>query len=275
MSLSDVSGNLAERLKKKREQEAAAKGVRPDHPVDFNELRVLRARILGVLIRDARISRNCAIEDCAERIGVDAQTLTQWELGLAHPSLPDLELLAYELGIPISHFWNTKTITGNNHSNAISQSEYTALRNRVVGAMLQQAREAAQLSEQELGERIDVGPEVITAYELGQKPIPMTELTSLASAVSVSLSHFLDNSSRVGSWLEQQEDFRRYQQVPKDVRSFISNPVNSVFVELAMWFSALGVNDLRGIAESILNLSRLEASKMKKIAEGILNDITL
>jgi len=42
-----------------------------------------------------------------------------------------------------------------------------------------------------------------------------------------------------------------------------------------MWFSALNVDELRGIAESILHLSRLEASKMRQIAESILNDITL
>ena len=42
-----------------------------------------------------------------------------------------------------------------------------------------------------------------------------------------------------------------------------------------MWFSTLGADELRGIAESILNLSRLEAARMRQIAEDILNDITL
>ncbi len=273
MSLSDVSGDLAARLKAAREAKFGP--AAEDKPVDFQELFALRGRILGLLIRDARLAKGCTVEECAASMGIAAQTLMDWEMGRAHPSLPEVELLAHELGVPISHFWATETMTGNTQPQALPQAEYVALRNRVVGATLRQARTTAELTPEILAENTGLTPAQITAYEMGQSPIPLTELTSLAAATNVSLSHFLESSNRVGRWLANQENYKSFSEMPDDMRSFLSNPVNASFIELAMWFSELGVNDLRGIAESILHLSRLEKDELRKIAEGILNNITL
>ncbi len=269
MSFSEI----AERLKKQREEQGGA--PLPDRPVDFPELYTLRARILGLLIRDARLAKGCSVEDCAASLEISPQTLLAWELGEASPSLPQLELLSFELGVPVNHFWSTQTLTGNSHPDVLPQDEYLALRDRVVGASLRQARAAAELSVEELAEKTGIAAEKIQAYELGQAPVPLTELTSLASATNVSLRHFLDSAGRVGHWLALQEEFQRFSQMPEEIRAFVSNPVNASFIELAMWLSQLEVDDLRGLAESILYLSRLNAQDFRRIAEGILNNITL
>ncbi len=273
MSFSDMSGDLAARLKAAREAKAGAASA--EKPVDFKELYTLRARILGVLIRDARLAKGCTVEECAASLGLNPQTLTAWELGQAHPSLPELELLAHELGVPISHFWSTETLTGNAQPNPLPQAEYVALRNRVVGALLRKARIEADLTPEALAAKTGIPAGTIDAYELGREPIPLTELTSLASATGVSLSYFLEDTNRIGRWIERQEHFRNFSQMPEDIRAFLSNPTNASFVELAMWFSEMEVEDLRGIAESILHLSRLEPEELRRIAEGILNNITL
>lgn len=273
MSFSDVSGSLADRLKKI--QEKKMHGASEEKPLDHAELYRLRGRILGVLIRDARQTRQRSIADCAASVGVDEQTLRQWEYGLSDPSLPHLELLAYDLGVPVSHFWGTETLSQNGATRPLAREDYVNLRNRVVGAQLRQARQDAGLSLEALGEQVGVSGEKLNAYELGQEAAPLTELTSIASATRVSLSHFLESGNRIGQWLAQQESFKGFSQLPEETRAFISNPTNQSFVDLAMWFSSLDVNELRGLAESILNLSRLEQNKMRRIAEGILNDITL
>ncbi|MBN1964283.1 MAG: XRE family transcriptional regulator [Anaerolineae bacterium] len=243
--------------------------------VDYEELYRLRARILGVLIRDARLARGRTVEACAASLGIPAAELVAWEHGEASPSLPQLELLAYDLSVPISHFWSTQTLTGNHSPAPFQQDEYATLRHRVVGALLRQARTKADLSVEALAERSGIPAAQLAAYELGEQAIPLTELTSLASATNVSLNFFLESSNRIGSWLERQEDFRQFVQMPATMRDFVSNPVNVSFVELAMWFSELSVDDLRGLAESILHLSRLDKAEMKRIAESILNNITL
>ena len=273
MSFSDISGNLAERLKKKREGDAPAQ--QPDRPVDFKELYALRARIHGLLIRDARLARGRSIEDCAERLGIEPQTFEAWELGLEHPSLPDLELLAYDLGVPISHFWSNQTLSGNGVERRLAQDEYLTVRNRMVGVQVAQAREAAGLSVDDLAEKSGLPARKLITYERGEAAIPLAELTTLASACGVSLNHFWDNHNRVGHWLDTQESFQHFNALDAETRAFLSNPTNMSFIKLAMWFSKLGADELRGIAESILHLSRLEASRMRQIAEDILNNITL
>jgi transcriptional regulator with XRE-family HTH domain len=274
MSFSDLSGDLAKRLKKKQDDKAAAKGQRvEDKPVDFKELYALRARILGVLIRDVRQARGRTVEDCAATLRVDPTTFLSWEYGREHPSLPQLELLAYELGVPVSHFWGTDML-GGEQSGPIPGSEYIALRNRVVGGLLRQAREAASMSEATVAEEAGLTAEQVAAYEMGQTPIPLAELTSLASAVNVSVSYFLENNNRIGHWLQLQESFQQFSEMKPEIQSFISNPTNSSFIELAMWFSQLPVDDLRGIGSSILSLSKLDDNKLQAIAEGIL-EVTL
>ena len=155
------------------------------------------------------------------------------------------------------------------------RDEYVTLRSRVLGAQLRKARQDASLTLEALAEQVGLPPEQLAAYEMGQQAVPLTELTSIASATRVSLSFFLETGNRIGQWLALQESFKGFSELPESTRAFISNPSNRSFVDLAMWFSSLDVNELRGLAESILNLSRLEQGKMRRIAEGILNDITL
>ncbi len=271
MSFSDISGSLADRLKKARHQDASP----AERPPDPAEQLALRARMLGVLIRDARLARNRTAATCAASLGIEEQTLLNWEYGLEQPSLPQLELLAYELGVPISHFWSMATFAGDGQAHAIPREDYLTLRDRVVGAQMRRLRVEAGLDLDALSARTGIPAERLAAYELGQIAIPLTELAALASTLNVSLNVFLEASSRVGRWLALQEEFQRFSQLPEDIRHFISNPTNRSFLQLAIWFSTLDVDELRGIAESILHLSRLEASKMRQIAESILNDITL
>lgn len=271
MTFGDVAGDLAARLKKKQQQEGKPDA---DKPVDFDELYVLRARMLGVLIRDARLAKGRTLEECAAWVAVDPQTLHLWEIGDATPSLPQLEVLAYQLAVPISHFWTDTTLTGNSGRTALAEREYLDLRQRIVGALLAKMRSEAGLSPDELAAQIGIPVEKISAYELGEEPIPMIELTSLAAALNISMTCFLETKNRVGQLLALQEAFRNFNEMPDEMRAFVSNPVNASFVELAMWLSNLEAADLKGIAESILNLSRLNSSELGQIA-GKMLDITL
>ena len=242
--------DLAARLRKKKEEQIAALPKR-----NFAEVYTLRMRILGVLIRDARLSSSLSDQDCAAELNIPLETFQGWELGQESPTLPQLEMLAYVMGVPVSHFWDTTTISAQQVARHVNADEYAQLRNRVVGTLLRLARQEEKMSQAELAEACGLPLEKVTDYELGKTPIPFTELTSLSAAARVSLSYFIDDASRIGSWLNQQESFRLFSELPDELRDFVSQPSNRAFIELALKLSKMPVNDLRDVGASILSIT--------------------
>jgi transcriptional regulator with XRE-family HTH domain len=247
MSFDDLAARFRKQAEKHEQAEEAA-------PPAFDELYLLRTRILGVLIRDARQAADMSIETCAERVGVPVRVLDAWELGKDMPSLPQLELLSYTLGVPISHFWGTE-MSETHEQMRVNTEEYLALRNRLIGAGLRTAREAANLTPAQLAERTGITAQHITAYERGQRAVPTPVLVSLASACNVSMSHFLENGNRVGQFLLLQEDLKNFSELPEHLRQFIAQPVNQPYLELARKLSEMGTDELRSIATSILDIT--------------------
>jgi transcriptional regulator with XRE-family HTH domain len=178
-----------------------------------------------------------------------------WEFGDAVPSLPQLELLAYYLGVPVSHFWGLDTLEAKTGRHIDIQQEYLALRNRMVGALLRQAREDVKLSVEELSVASAVPIERIQEYELGEVPMPMHELTVLASAVKKNLSYFLETSGHVGEWLAAREAWKHFTDLPEDVRQFAANPLNIGFIHIAKLLSEMPTERLRQVGESVLNIT--------------------
>src|SRR5690606_1777487 len=157
-------------------------------PMDFAESYRLRARMVGVLIRDARQSSNRTLEETARLLRVSPQQVEAWEFGDSVPSLPQLELLANYLGVPISHFWGMETISDSRANRTDPQQEYLALRDRMIGALLRQAREDSHLSLEQVSGASSIPVEQIERYELGETPLPIHELTVLANAVNRNVS---------------------------------------------------------------------------------------
>jgi transcriptional regulator with XRE-family HTH domain len=247
MSFGDVSA----RMRKKKDEIAPPPPAERDHA----EVHALRARMLGVLMRDARMANGITQQETAAVLGVSEDQMRDWEYGREAPSLPQLEALAYYLDVPVSHFWSTKTISAEQEERAIPQDQYNELRDRVIGAMLTAARREAQLSQEELAKQTGLTPQQIAAYELGQKPIPFPELTSLSTAVRKPITYFLENRNRVGSRLALKEEYQRFTELPEEMRAFVTMPVNQAFIDLAMRLSRLKVQELREIGENILNIT--------------------
>src|SRR3954462_10434345 len=99
--------NVSARLKSKTAQ--SGEGAQP-HQHDFAESYRIRARMIGVLIHDARLNAERSVEECADLLRVTPQEMQAWEYGDSAPSLPQIELLAFYLGVPVSHFWGTDTL---------------------------------------------------------------------------------------------------------------------------------------------------------------------
>jgi len=111
------------------------------------------------------------------------------------------------------------------------------------------------LTQEQLAEKSGVSAANIAAYELGKRAIPMPVLVSLASACHVNLSYFLEHGNRVGQALTLQEDLKQFSDLDPETRKFVSQPVNKPYLDLARKLAGMGTDELRTIAEMILEIT--------------------
>lgn len=246
MSFSDISARM------RKQQETAAS----DAPAyDIDESYRVRARMVGVLLRDARLHARRSPEECARLLGVEPSLVETWEYGEATPTLPQLELLANYLDVPVSQFWSGTTLSDTQVDRSAAQREYLALRDRMIGALLRQAREDAGVSQEALAERSGLSAAEIEAYEFGDKPLPMHVLTVLASAVNKNVSYFLETGGSIGDLLALRESYRAFAEMSPELRAFVTNPLNAGFIEIARMFSQMPTDKLRKVGEAFLDIT--------------------
>ncbi len=243
------------RLKARQAKEAQAAQGTQAAPLSIAEAYRLRGKMVGVMLRDAREGASRTVEDCARLLRVTPEEIEAWEYGDQVPSLPQLELLAYYLGVPVSHFWGTDTLEASQGRHFDIQAEYMALRNRMVGALLRQAREEAGVTLEDLSQSSAVPVEQLEIYELGETAIPIHELTVLANALKKNVNYFLESSGHVGQWLAAREEWKHFAALPEDVRRFAANPLNIGFIEIAIMLSQMPTDKLRRVGESVLNIT--------------------
>ena len=222
-----------------------------------NAAQTVRSKIIGVLLKDARQVRGLSEAACAQQAGSSAATVAAFESGQISPSLPELEMLAYVLDVPLSYFWGDQVLSEQIAPalNALPAAEVAALRHRIVGALLRQARQQAQLEAVDLAEGAGVTPAQLAAYELGQDPIPLPELEALAARLGVPIDHFLETHGPIGEWDSRQRAFERFNRLPAELREFVSRPINESYLRLAQRLSHLPAGELRGIAASLLEIT--------------------
>ncbi len=245
--------DISTRMKQLRKDADETPEAQPADPlVSF----ALRAKMLGVLLRDARLNAARSLDDCAHLLHLTAGDIEAWEYGDAVPSLPQLEILAAYLDVPISHFWGTAVLGEAAIRESSAQQEYMALRDRLIGALLRQAREEAGMSQQQMAEASAVSLAALSNYELGELAVPMHELTVLAGVVKKNVSYFLESSSHVGELLMMKEMWKHFMALPDEIRQFAANPVNVGFIEIAIMLSRMPVDRLRSVGASILDITR-------------------
>jgi transcriptional regulator with XRE-family HTH domain len=223
--------------------------------IDHAESYRIRARMVGVLIRDARLKAGRSLDDCARLLRLSADQIEAWEYGDNAPTLPQLELLAYYLDVPISHFWGVDTLEATRGEIVRAQDDYLTLRQRMIGALVRMAREEAGLTLDALSEATGLPADYIGRAELGAIPLPMHELSVLSNALKKNMRYFLESSSHLGEWLAIREEWKHFTQLPDEVRRFAVNPRNLGFIEIAIMLSQMPADRLRRVGESVLNIT--------------------
>jgi len=220
------------------------------------EAMAIRSKIIGVLLRNARTRAGRSRKDCAAVLGCSTDTISQFEYGRKDITLPQLEVLAYFLGLPITYFWDKDAIPEEEEMER-SVNEIMILRHKIIGVLLRQARLDAGKSQKQCAKALSCSAGRISQYELGQKGIPLPELEALADFLDVSITHFLDEQTTPPTSREAPKGrgVETFAELPPDVRDFVSNPTNALYIRIAMKLSTLSVDILRQIAETLLDIT--------------------
>jgi transcriptional regulator with XRE-family HTH domain len=216
----------------------------------------LRSRKLGVLIRDARLAARKTIPECARTIGVTAGIFRAWEEGRRSPSLPELEVLSYSMNLPLRRFWS-KDATSDDAppTETLNLPVFIGIRQRLIGALLRQAREKASISPRALSELSGLSTGRLKVYELGERPIPLPELEGLIAMLGGQIELLFDQTGPIGLWMVQQRAIQDFLLLPPELQNFVCKPVNRPYLELAMKLSGMSTDKLRSVAEDLLDIT--------------------
>ena len=217
----------------------------------------IRRKIIGVLLQGARLSAGKSKKECAEAIGVSTLRITQFEEGRKDIALPQLELLAYALKVPVSSFFKDKEQDKLLAQEAeLPAEQVMALRSRIIGVLLRQARAEAGKTQKDLAAELGISARRITHYEYGQRPIPVAELLHIADALGLPMSYFLDEGiGRIGQREQIQSQFERFSELPDDVRDFVSRYTNLPYLRVAVRIADMDADRIRKIAEGLLDIT--------------------
>ena len=216
----------------------------------------LRAKILGAKIREKRQIAHKSLEECAGALNLQPGDLQSCELGERAISLPELEILAFQLHTPIDYFLE-KASAADYPDEALQElpAGFIRLRQRMIGAMLRQARLETGNSAQDMANQLNLQASQFELYELGLEPIPLPVLEGILGALNRSIQDFQDQQGVIGQWNARQHALVEFSSLPPDLQLFISKPANRPYLDLAVKLSEISVERLRGIAEGLLEIT--------------------
>jgi transcriptional regulator with XRE-family HTH domain len=183
--------------------------------------------------------------------------VSEIEHGRYDVSLPQLEVMALIYNVPVTYFWSDEAIEES--SVDFPTKEAITIRQRIIGVLLRQARTEAKRTQKDLATLLNVSASTISNYEYGKTGIPLQSLEILTEYLNVSLSYFMENGlARKNEPVEQAptlDEITEYSQLPPEVREFLSNPANLLYVNIAMKLSELSAETLRALAEGLLEVT--------------------
>lgn len=213
----------------------------------------LRSKMLGATLRMARQSAGRSLKEAAAHIGTTPSTLASYETGRKSISLPELELLAFHLGIPLRRFWSLAASSSSPAS--INAAAVLPLRQRMIASLLRAHRVDAQLSIKQLAETAGLSAARVSSYERGDRPVPVPHLEAIVAALGRSIEEYIDTRGPFGEWDSSQRALEVLIELPADLREFLLDPANRSYLRLAKQLSELSIEKLRTLAQGMLDIT--------------------
>jgi transcriptional regulator with XRE-family HTH domain len=217
----------------------------------------IRNKIIGVLVKRARTEAGMTQKECAQFLGCTPSAFRRYEQGKKGFSLPQLESLALLFDVPVASLWDDAyPLPDKTEEEPLPLDQIMLLRRKMLAVRLRQVREAAGLSMREMGKALDCSPYMVSQYEQGAREVPLAELEMAAERCGQTIAEFLDDEAIPLSPAEQRRRIlERLEALPPDMRDFVLNPTNVLYLRIAMLASALKADELRKIAETLLDIT--------------------
>jgi transcriptional regulator with XRE-family HTH domain len=213
----------------------------------------LRSKILGAIMKKARTAAGKSLSEMSALIGETSGSLSSMERGSRAISLPQLEIFAYHLNIPLGRFLGDDETPVEEKD--LNPKIVVALRQRMIGALLRTHRTEAGLSMRELAEMSGLPSRRISSYEQGERPIPLPELEALAASLGRQTEDYIDVEGPVGEWRSRRQAFEAFLDLPVELREFLSEPTNQPYLDLARNLSAVSIDRLRALGQGLLDIT--------------------
>jgi transcriptional regulator with XRE-family HTH domain len=220
------------------------------------ELLAIRSKKLGLLMLDGRVNLKKTIKECAEAIGVTNHRLHLYENGELGPTLPELEAFAFFLDIPVNHFLSNKLLEEKEPDrNPTTIDQFKEVRQRVIGTALKLARTESGKTLEQLSEATSIPTSKLKRYEAGTTAVSVPELEVITENLDVPMENFLAQGGKVGTWRKKMMRSSQFLQLPENIQEFVCKQVNLPFLEMAVKLSNLPADDLRSVAEALLEIT--------------------
>jgi len=225
--------------------------------MDASQTIAIRNKIIGVLVKRARVKAGTTQQECAQFLGVAPSAFRRYEQGKKGFSLPQLESLALLFDVPVASLWDDSyPVPEKQEAEPMPLDQIMLLRRKMLAVRLRQVRQDADLSMREMGKALDCSPYMISQYEQGAREIPLSELEMAAERCGQTIAQFMDDDAIPLSPAEERRRvLERLDELPPDMRDFILNPTNTLYLRIAMLASALKAEELRKIAETLLDIT--------------------
>ena len=224
--------------------------------MDYKLAISILSKKMGVLLKVARTRRGESKKSCGDILGVSSRTISKFESGEKSPSLPELEVLAYYLDIPLENFWEDTAPDHQDRMKVItSLGKRLELRNLKIGTALRKYRQEAKLSMKAVADKLGITTYRLKSYEKGTFPVPVAELNAMARLYDHQLSDLVVDSGPIADWARSKQVGNAFVDLPADLQDFVLKPVNRPYLEIAIKLSQMSVDQMRDVAERLLDIT--------------------
>jgi transcriptional regulator with XRE-family HTH domain len=216
---------------------------------------------IGHQLTKAREAAGKTSKECAQVLGIPLKKYQKMETGVIFPSLPEMESIAYFLGVLPDDLLKDQTIEFEKQNvNTEQLQQFMQLRHRILSATLQLVRSQKNLSLKEVSSISGISTARIKRYEMTSTPIPLNDLSALCKALETTLPALLDRSGFLAERQKKMEWERSFHQLPVELQDFITDPENLSFLHLAVRLKETGIENLESLAAGLQQL----ANKVKE-----------
>jgi len=205
-------------------------------------------------IKQVRTRKQQSIHNCAMILDISKVNYLKFENGEKPLSLPEIELLATYLGIPLQNLFDEGPVKDD--SLIILQDEvqpqYRNLRQKMIRAKMNAEKANKGLSLEDLHQETGIPLESLKFYENGDLPIPIHHLIKISKVLSLPMDAFFNQEIMAESRASQQKSQPNWQQEYPESDDEKRISAGEAHSPLEIAISMLPIEDQAAMAKSLL-----------------------